>query len=75
MEAVEHHCSFYYPHFSFFVVIFEITYVFFVTVCKLRNFSHNFISTHLNVEAELLKAFEQRFFVAGHEGLHVRVDR
>lgn len=30
--------------------------------------------THLNVEAELLKAFEQGFFIAGHKGLQVRVD-
>lgn len=31
-------------------------------------------TTHLYVEAELLKAFEQSFFIAGHEGLEVRVD-
>lgn len=31
-------------------------------------------STDLNVEAELLEAFEQSFFVAGHEGLQVGVD-
>lgn len=28
----------------------------------------------LNVEAELLEAFEQSFFVAGHKGLQVGVD-
>ena len=35
---------------------------------------NNIPPTHLNVEAELLKAFEQSFFIAGHKGLQVRVD-
>ena len=30
--------------------------------------------THLNVETELLQAFEEGFFVARHKRLHVRVD-
>lgn len=35
---------------------------------------NNIPPTHLNVEAEFLKAFEQSFFIAGHKGLQVRVD-
>lgn len=30
--------------------------------------------THLDVETELLQAFEEGFFVARHKCLHVRVD-
>lgn len=30
--------------------------------------------SHLDVEAELLQPFEEGLLVAGHEGLHVRVD-
>ena len=43
---------------------------------KLRGFlTFSTVSfTHLDVEAELLQAFEEGFFVAWHECLHVRVD-
>lgn len=30
--------------------------------------------SHLDVEAELLQAFEEGLLVAGHKGLHVRVN-
>lgn len=32
------------------------------------------VQSHLNVKAELLKAFEQSLLVAGHKSLQVRVD-
>lgn len=72
MQGVEHH-----THFNYFLLILEIiynTYFLHSVVAKSEISVSQQHFSYLNVEAELLKAFEQSFFVAGHKGLHVRVD-
>lgn len=76
MQGVEYHTHLTTLAFNYFLLILEINNTFFLhsVVAKSDISVSQQHFSHLNVEAELLKAFEQSFFVAGNKGLHVRVD-